>query len=778
MLKRVEPVLMDSTLEESRMQDRQFLSFFRSIQLLVFVFASAVFSGPAEAGKIIHTPQNINIRIWGQTQPSTEGPGGLRAGQNLRVTGIGFPWDVCLNDPIFGCKDFLIRMQRCSMVPPGTGCFLFSAFGEEGPAKGRVHGAYRYFGGGNTGIGFEHHECKGRAGRLVTGPVISRLWCDISLEGGIFGKEGTVDHGNGLRPGLWRIWYNNVSTVTRRNKENIQVAVGLSPFGQISVGVDSEGKMPRESKISGYEDVWMFCPPESPNWDNRAPQLGGQRCTCEKMKVGEEDVCSEECQNEGEVRDPDGECVCAEGWSRNPRGGTDGRCAPDEIIATDLERLLGPNPWEWILGYVFANCTFVYDEVVGWVFRCQRFKMGWDEPNGDLELTDPRIVEHNGIEWATSRLDPFPDDPVDVHYPIDLLEIFGPCHFVDGVQVTECIDLPDPPDPTEPPQPDLVVTLVQVENPDLVEGDAIQVRFKIQNVGDLAAENAEYLVTYHTPTGPILTQAGFMGSLAPGLRRTFDVASSGAGVSYTAIPGAHQITVTADHTEALDEHDEFNNERETSVDVGSGSSSGVDLRVSYLTFDQSNPIEPFALAANLGIHNLGSVTAPASEYEVLVTPAQGPTLSQTFEIDTLAPGAELDANFTIDSTTHGDLHVTVRADAGDALSETDEENNSRTQSITVHDDDTECLPCTSGAPGNQVGDSICVDGSSSPWEGVQWQCMGVRVDGTTCVTGGQHPNGWAPVDDRCPAPETLCEEVLHPDGCGNPEICPGTKPCS
>lgn len=540
-------------------------------------------------------------------------------------------------------------------------------------------------------------------------------------------------------------------------------------------GLSLKSANPQDCFCNG--DVCLACDAETMHLDAETSQ-----CACNESTDPDDPVIS--------ITDDDGQVVDCIPHSELRFGGP------------------GPNIEETILDQIPWRGTTL-DPAWGICFyRCYSYSVAIENPETGITTIEPqyrclttcfaglnkleqrdgrtRLATNRGLGWEPGPWDGFPQEPIEWHPPIDLLAVFGPCHTVDGIQVTECEDsgggggggtgggagAGD--------GPDLQVTLLRLLDPGLIEGDPVQLTTVLHNTGTATAVNSELEVAYQLPSGETRAQRLWTGSLAPGQSRSFDVRSDANAVApYLATPGAHRVTVTADHLDDVFEVLEDNNQRSLDFQVESGQSAGADLRVAGLSLEPSNPAAPQQVTLHFAIENVGLEPAPASTYRVAVSPPPGGEPAELEQsLGALGAGDRSEHALVIDSTVAGGYAVSVQADVHGDATESDEGNNTRTRTFTVNPDG-DCLPCTSGAPDNQVGDRQCHDPTEGdPSQGLVWQCYGVRFDGSSCVASGNHPNGWDAIGPRCPDPATLCDQEMHPDLCGNPGICPGTGSCN
>lgn len=338
--------------------------------------------------------------------------------------------------------------------------------------------------------------------------------------------------------------------------------------------------------------------------------------------------------------------------------------------------------------------------------------------------------------------------------------LFPPCHHsAAGNPVTPCNG--------NPSDPDLVVSSAS-HSPALPEvGEPVDLTVKIRNTGGQAAPNTRFRVSFSGGGGAPRQAVFWVGSLTPGAERSFSVSSLDAG--YTVRSGQNDVEIVVDADDELTEGREDNNDRLLSFDGQSSPSGGVDLRVRALISSPTHPVEGDEATASFEVVNSGSSASPAVRYHLGVGGPSGVLLDEYIQVAALDAGDVQTEEFSFHGNEAGDFTVYLHVDPGDEVPESSESNNALSATVTFAEDNP-CLPCTTGAPNNGIGATVCAPGTDP--EGDQWICRGVRADGTTCVADGNHPNGWDWNEPRCPDPATLAPG-WHADVCGIPDICPG-----
>ena len=406
------------------------------------------------------------------------------------------------------------------------------------------------------------------------------------------------------------------------------------------------------------------------------------------------------------------------------------------------------------------------------VLACYRQREWWPaDEGGDDRGRHKRALVSNGLSWYRTSEDPSPTDPILDPPPVDFLDVFGPCHSVDGLPVTPCF---------EEPRTDLPANLrvAGATAGEASPGDPLELEVAVQNTGGATAPNTEYKVTWTAPDGSVRSQRGWVGSLMAGATRALQIRSDvNSPTPFLAEVGTYRTVFEADHLQDLAEGDELDNLVTLTLVAEPSASVGVDLRATPVSFDLANPAEGQTVTARFGVENVGTLPAPASTSRITATAPGGDQEVFETSVPALASGGRWTGSVEITPSAPGILAVSSAADAHGQLAEVDEYNNGRHRTLSVHPAGG-CTACTSGSP-SHVGALLCFDPGDGgpPQAGSAWECLGVRPDGTTCAASGDHPNGWAPAGSRCADPQTLCRGTLHGDRCGNPGICPGSAPC-
>ncbi|MEM7051052.1 MAG: CARDB domain-containing protein [Acidobacteriota bacterium] len=343
--------------------------------------------------------------------------------------------------------------------------------------------------------------------------------------------------------------------------------------------------------------------------------------------------------------------------------------------------------------------------------------------------------------------------------------LFPPCHrAVSGTLITPCEG--------SPLDPDLVITELSHSPASPEAGESVDATLRVRNLGPAVAPNTRFRLRF-SGGGVTRESVLWVGSLASGAERSFVVRSldSGFGVAL----GSNRIEVTVDSHDELLEGREDNNYKEISFIGVSASTSGIDFRIRDLDFSPQHPVERERVTVTFDTVNSGSLAASETKVRLAVLdPTGNYVVNELVPVDALEAMTSREEEFSFVGWAPGLYSLVVTMDPTEEVAESREENNSFFVTVDFAEEAL-CLPCTSGAPNNEVGATLCLEHSNPvfpPSAGAQWICRGVRADGSTCVPSGNHPNGWGFHQPRCPDSASL-PPGWHPDVCGNVGICPG-----
>ena len=223
---------------------------------------------------------------------------------------------------------------------------------------------------------------------------------------------------------------------------------------------------------------------------------------------------------------------------------------------------------------------------------------------------------------------------------------------------------------------DLEITAADILfSPDTVNAfEEFTITAVIKNLGNQAAVNVP---VRFLANGEVLTTLNLSGMNAGGSNRA---------VLRTSLPkGAYNITVALDPERTLsNEHNLINNAASRSLTVNAPATSAADLAVEKLEIAPALPIQNTETILKASIVNQGG-TDVATPFTVEFK--DGDTVLHAFTVPSLAAGQRSELNLTVNLTA-GDHTISVTADAGNAIAESSETNNTAVKQINVKSDAT------------------------------------------------------------------------------------------
>lgn len=237
------------------------------------------------------------------------------------------------------------------------------------------------------------------------------------------------------------------------------------------------------------------------------------------------------------------------------------------------------------------------------------------------------------------------------------------------------------------PLPDLIVTDIQFDPPEPVDGDTISLSAVVENVGEGATfEGLEHRVYFHvdgTQVGWTVGDNIFKGSLEPYGTITL--------VQNYVFQGRHFVgqadktyTVMAyvDKTEKIDEADENNNTYEEDITVAA--KPGFDLVVSSVTANPASPVIDDNVTFSAVIENMGDISTADGE-TITVVFSVGETELESMEVtESLAAGTSITVNGTAEWTAvEGETQINVSVEISGETTESDLENNSNSITLNI-----------------------------------------------------------------------------------------------
>lgn len=223
---------------------------------------------------------------------------------------------------------------------------------------------------------------------------------------------------------------------------------------------------------------------------------------------------------------------------------------------------------------------------------------------------------------------------------------------------------------------DLEITAADILfSPDTVNAfEEITITAIIKNLGNQAAVNVP---VRFLANGEILATLNLSGVNAGGSNKA---------ILKTSLPkGSYNITVSLDPERTLsNEHNLINNAASRSLTVNAPATSAADLAVEKLEIAPALPVQNSETILKASIVNQGG-TDVATPFTVEFK--DGDTVLHAFTVPSLAAGQRSELNLTVNLTA-GDHTISVTADAGNAIAESSETNNTAVKQINVKSDAT------------------------------------------------------------------------------------------
>ena len=216
--------------------------------------------------------------------------------------------------------------------------------------------------------------------------------------------------------------------------------------------------------------------------------------------------------------------------------------------------------------------------------------------------------------------------------------------------------------------PDLVVNSLSFTPVNPTDKDNVFAQFTLTNNGDQASGAFLYRLLYNGNEVIKSTVA----SLNPGqsVNLTSDLKTNPVGT----VP----VTVEVDPDNSISESNETNNSRVENL-VVNASAEGPDLVVSSFTFSPPNPTDEDNVLAQFTLANNGDQASGAFSYRLLY---DGIEVSKPTVVS-LNPGQRVDLTYDLKTNPVGTVPVTVEVDPDNAINESNEINNSRTENLLV-----------------------------------------------------------------------------------------------
>ncbi|MBU2669610.1 discoidin domain-containing protein [Actinoplanes bogorensis] len=218
------------------------------------------------------------------------------------------------------------------------------------------------------------------------------------------------------------------------------------------------------------------------------------------------------------------------------------------------------------------------------------------------------------------------------------------------------------------PAADLVVSGLSWTPATPDETSTINIAATVRNAGSVASTATTVDVRL---AGNTVGSAN-VGALAAGASTTVTVNAGRRG------QGSYQVSAVVDPANTVPETDNSNNTYTSPTALVVAQAPGPDLQVLSVTPNPANPAVGSSVTFAVAVNNRGTSAAAATVTRVV---AGSTTLNAN--TGTIAAGATVTVNVGPWTATSGGATITATADATNVVAETNENNNSRTQSIVV-----------------------------------------------------------------------------------------------
>lgn len=220
----------------------------------------------------------------------------------------------------------------------------------------------------------------------------------------------------------------------------------------------------------------------------------------------------------------------------------------------------------------------------------------------------------------------------------------------------------------DPDEPDLIVTELTHSPESPFEGQEVTLTATLANHGNTAAEN---VTVRFMIDGLRLGEDKTIATLEPG--DTTTITSD----AWASTEGEHDASATADPGDEIDETDETNN---TATDTFTVEPDEPDLVVSDITTDPAEPEAGQNVTLTATVENQGHTAAGNS---TLIFQVNGTQIGDAVNVSELEPGESVQVTSANWTASNGSHELVAKADAGDNVTEADETNNDRTETLAV-----------------------------------------------------------------------------------------------
>lgn len=219
-----------------------------------------------------------------------------------------------------------------------------------------------------------------------------------------------------------------------------------------------------------------------------------------------------------------------------------------------------------------------------------------------------------------------------------------------------------------PDEPDLVVSELTHSPASPFEGQDVTLTATVANQGNTAADN---VTVRFMIDGLRVGEDKTIATLGPGDNTT--ITSD----AWASVEGDHDASATADPDGAIDETDETNN---TATDTFTVEPDEPDLVVTDITTDPTEPEAGQNVTLTATVENQGHTAAGNS---TLIFKVNGTQLGDRVNVSSLAPGESVQVTSVNWTASNGSHELEAEADSGDNVTEADETNNDRTETLAI-----------------------------------------------------------------------------------------------
>ena len=234
-------------------------------------------------------------------------------------------------------------------------------------------------------------------------------------------------------------------------------------------------------------------------------------------------------------------------------------------------------------------------------------------------------------------------------------------------------------------QPDLFVSEFSLDPATPTKGEPVNVRVGVYNQGTVAVSTTFHIEWYPGENYPSPACSWDLDSMAAGGGRILTCTYAG----YPSPYGSINTLVRVDTANTVAESNESNNSYAQAISVSDSApppAGQPDLYVSEFSLSPSTPIKGQPVDVRIGVYNQGTASTSAS-FHVEWYPGENypsPACSWTVNGMVAHGGKILTCTYAGYPSPYGSINTMIRVDTGNAVSESDEANNTYKQNISVN----------------------------------------------------------------------------------------------